>query len=194
MTCYKGSKIINVDRTSVGVNYELDTQFSLQNGFTVVALYSENYNYSNAASQIMMLEGDGGFCSLNTYLTNNTSSISYVNAQNGMDVKYLTQTNNSHFRLGVWGIKNMGTQDTSFILGENGQVWETYITPSMGINNITKIKVAPSYDGKIVELIAINSVDATQIRQLEGYLAWKYNLLDLLPPNHLYKTKRPLIL
>ena len=64
----------------------------------------------------------------------------------------------------------------------------------MGIDNITKIKVAPSYDGKIVELIAINSVDATQIRQLEGYLAWKYNLLDLLPPNHLYKTKRPLIL
>ena len=142
----------------------------------------------------MMLEGGGGFCSLNTYLTNNTPSISYVNAQNGMDVKYLTQTNYSHFRLGVWGIKNVGTQDTTFILGENGWGVDTYVDSAMGIDTITKIKVAPSYDGKIVELVALNSLDINQIHQLEGYLAWKHNLLDLLPPNHLYKTKRPLVL
>ena len=100
MTCYKGSKIINVDRTSGSPS--------------IINQFNNQFTPSTPQNPLMWLK-NGDFIK---YPQNSSAQVTVV--QNGMDVKYLTQTNKSHFRLGVWGIKNMGTQDSTFILGENG--------------------------------------------------------------------------
>lgn len=57
-------------------------------------------------------------------------------------------------------------------------------------NNYTDL---PSYlTGKISEILVYGNVlTATQISQIQGYLAWKYNLQDKLPSGHTYKSAPP---
>lgn len=48
-------------------------------------------------------------------------------------------------------------------------------------------------DSSINEILIYNAtLSTTQREQIEGYLAWKWNLQDKLPPSHPYKKYRPL--
>lgn len=52
--------------------------------------------------------------------------------------------------------------------------------------------IASPYDGVICEVVSYGSTLSTSDRQkMEGYLAWKWNLVSLLPSNHPYKNSRP---
>ena len=49
-------------------------------------------------------------------------------------------------------------------------------------------------DCQIAEIIIYNSVlTAAQVAKVEGYLAWKWDLVANLPSNHLYKTTYPTV-
>jgi hypothetical protein len=54
--------------------------------------------------------------------------------------------------------------------------------------------LASPYDGVICEVVSYGSTLSTTDRQkMEGYLAWKWNLVSLLPSNHPYKNSRPTV-
>jgi len=53
-------------------------------------------------------------------------------------------------------------------------------------------EIASPWDGVVCEIVSYSSTLTTTDRQkMEGYLAWKWNLVSLLPSNHPYKTTRP---
>lgn len=48
------------------------------------------------------------------------------------------------------------------------------------------------FNGPICEIVIVGGAEDTDLRQkIEGYLAWKWGLVDNLPANHPYKTERP---
>lgn len=48
-----------------------------------------------------------------------------------------------------------------------------------------------AFDGGIGEVIYLQSIDTSTRQLIEGYLAWKWNMVSLLPAGHPYKTKQP---
>jgi hypothetical protein len=59
-------------------------------------------------------------------------------------------------------------------------------------NQIGRLKsFSPVLDGKIGEIVIMNSVSSTDREKLEGYLAHKWGLTANLPSDHVYKTLWP---
>jgi hypothetical protein len=55
-------------------------------------------------------------------------------------------------------------------------------------------EIASPWDGVICEVVCYGSTLSTSDRQkMEGYLAWKWNLVSLLPSGHPYKSTRPTV-
>jgi len=55
-------------------------------------------------------------------------------------------------------------------------------------------EIASPWDGVVCEIVSYGSTLSTSDRQkMEGYLAWKWNLVSLLPSNHPYKNSRPTV-
>ena len=55
-------------------------------------------------------------------------------------------------------------------------------------------EIASPWDGVVCEIVSYGSTLSTTDRQkMEGYLAWKWNLVSLLPAGHPYKTTRPTV-
>jgi hypothetical protein len=54
-------------------------------------------------------------------------------------------------------------------------------------------------DGRLAEFIAYATIpgtggtDLTQLEKAEGYLAWKWGLVNKLPSNHPYKNSPPTV-
>lgn len=55
-------------------------------------------------------------------------------------------------------------------------------------------EIASPWDGVVCEIVSYGSTLTTTDRQkMEGYLAWKWNLVSLLPAGHPYKNSRPTV-
>lgn len=55
-------------------------------------------------------------------------------------------------------------------------------------------EISSPWDGVICEVVSYGSTLTTTERQkIEGYLAWKWNIVSLLPSDHPYKSTRPVI-
>lgn len=55
-------------------------------------------------------------------------------------------------------------------------------------------EITSPWDGVVCEIVSYGSTLSTTDRQkMEGYLAWKWNLVNLLPAGHPYKTTRPTV-
>ena len=55
-------------------------------------------------------------------------------------------------------------------------------------------EIASPWDGVVCEIVSYGSTLSTTDRQkMEGYIAWKWNLVSLLPAGHPYKTTRPTV-
>jgi len=55
-------------------------------------------------------------------------------------------------------------------------------------------EITSPWDGVVCEIVSYGSTLSTTDRQkMEGYLAWKWNLVNLLPAGHPYKNTRPTV-
>jgi len=55
-------------------------------------------------------------------------------------------------------------------------------------------EIASPWDGVVCEIVSYGSTLTTTDRQkMEGYIAWKWNLVSLLPAGHPYKNSRPTV-
>ena len=55
-------------------------------------------------------------------------------------------------------------------------------------------EIASPWDGVVCEIVSYGSSLSTTDRQkMEGYIAWKWNLVSLLPAGHPYKNSRPTV-
>jgi hypothetical protein len=65
-------------------------------------------------------------------------------------------------------------------------------TDSTAIRIGSNIVESTHYNGQIAELLSGNTALSTDdIDRIFGYCAWKFDLVDLLPPGHPYKNQRP---
>jgi hypothetical protein len=54
------------------------------------------------------------------------------------------------------------------------------------------LSLESSWNGHLAELLIFSAVHSTnQRQQVEGYLAWKWGLLNNLPTNHPYRLIKP---
>jgi hypothetical protein len=58
-------------------------------------------------------------------------------------------------------------------------------------NRNNGITDSDGFAGDIVEMVFVSGLTVADRQRLEGYLAWKYNLVSNLPLAHPYKTVRP---
>jgi hypothetical protein len=64
-------------------------------------------------------------------------------------------------------------------------------TTSIGIGSLAQSNLFP-FIGDIGDVIYMASPTPSQILKVEGYLAWKWNTVSLLPSNHPYKLRAPI--
>jgi hypothetical protein len=76
-------------------------------------------------------------------------------------------------------VENSGT-------GNNGSGDTVYDSIGFGIG-------ADPFDGKIAEIIAVDSLDSDIRQRIEGYLAWKWGLQSKLPVDHPYRARPPFV-
>lgn len=123
-----------------------------------------------------------GATSSNNYIgttlvnTGNPMLLGYTRRNSNGEVNFLYNTANVGNFLTTAGIRNAPTTTSLFC---------------MNSLNITSPATA-FLNGAIGEILMISSVLVpVDLKKLEGYIAWRWNLVDNLPSNHTYKNSPP---
>jgi hypothetical protein len=92
----------------------------------------------------------------------------------------------------VWGFEYTGASQVIYsngtTLGSRANATNLAAWAGAGLGRYT----TNYYDGRIREVVWYTpSLTTTQRQQVDGYLAWKWNLLNNLPSGHPFKTLRP---
>ena len=78
---------------------------------------------------------------------------------------------------------------------DSGTVTSLYTGVNTALGSVSAAQNSSLYDGQIAEVVILNSVTDTDIRQkIEGYLAHKWGFVDKLASDHPYKTAAPVSL
>ena len=81
-----------------------------------------------------------------------------------------------------------------YVNGSNFYNGTTVSLTTGGITVANRFSDNEAWPGHICELIIYNSfLGTSQRQQVEGYLAWKWNLVAQLPSSHPYKNSRPTV-
>lgn len=148
--------------------------------------------YGAQTGRIMMTKDNSGFSICYTHTTGNTyiTIASYtlgayrlleliVNRTEGYDYIYQNGTQLSALQY---------ADTTNYTASSNVMLVGAY-------NNGSGTGVQPGYfhNGNIAEIIAYNSSDMSTLNRekVEGYLAWKWGIVNRLPTNHTYKNAPP---
>jgi hypothetical protein len=83
-----------------------------------------------------------------------------------------------------------GTQEGVDALFDN-PLPENALNPRLTM--MTANNTAVTNSGIVAEVIITEDIDEVSRQRVEGYLAWKWGLVDSLPSNHPYKNKPPYI-
>lgn len=104
---------------------------------------------------------------------------------NGRSTAISVPADGASFRQAYWSICTVA--DGLFLRLAN-----VPISATSDINRIGFSTISYGIQGQVCEIIAISSSTTNMNKQkLEGYLAWKWGLVDKLPSNHLYKNGPP---
>lgn len=95
-----------------------------------------------------------------------------------------------NFSPGIWGAYWNGSRAYAVTNGDNGS--GSGSTGDLDIDNFSLFRRGGDItEANIGEVVIIDSQDFDLRQQVEGYLAWKWNLVSVLPSGHPYKTYRP---
>ena len=166
---------------SINVHYRNVFRFSAINGTSLFALFasSPNYNYKPTIGTRRIVSDTGNFCPATSGKDKDDIKFIYGNA------KYNDELTN--FEIYVNGLLE-NTLKASF---EPGLTSNDTAYCDIGGSNIN---IPEAFKGEIFAIVMGNNEISTLERQkLEGWAAHKYGLVNELPNDHPYKTRRPII-
>ena len=185
--------------------------------FSNSCLYNASFSYPLASRSIFLVlaeivhqfyrgfigfssNGQSDYNTSNGYVITSTgftgSNIEFSQNQGNGGFVYRMDTGNASLTtpFGLYEDVTSGTSVNIYNAGSNAYSTTTSVTPSPSLGvTIAGRGLGPSLGSMIVaEILCYNvAVTAGQRQQIEGYLAWKWNLIANLPSTHPYKNAPP---
>ena len=88
--------------------------------------------------------------------------------------------------LRVWNNGNLTQTSNSYNYGGNYAATTQFI----GLQNSNNV-VNNGFAGDVLEMIVLENTSLSDLQRVEGFLAWKYNIVSLLPAGHPFKNAHP---
>jgi hypothetical protein len=130
----------------------------------------------------------------NTGLTNSLSpNASYAILKKGINFgATISGVTNANTVLATTTVNTSSSQTTASLNGGTPSTASNISSFNAGTTYIGKDANQTGFSGRFMEIMIYNSVlSNNQIQNIEGYLAWKWNLQTSLPASHPYKSYSP---
>jgi len=165
---------------------------SIPAGYTILAVASLCSAPTTYGRLVNVGKGDAiGF--LGTYQTTSAFATFIGNGSSWNDTNSNTPASNvsTYPTMSLMEMTVNGSTLTPYINGTvmNTKTGTTIATTGIGIGGLANSQTWPGYLHEF--LMIAQSLTPIQRQQVEGYLAWRWNLVSQLPANHLYKNTTP---
>ena len=165
---------------------------SIPAGYTILAVASLCSAPTTYGRLVNVGKGDGiGF--LGTYQTTSAFATFIGNGSSWNDTTSNTPASNvsTYPTMSLMEMTVNGSTLTPYINGTamNTKTGTTIATTGIDIGGFANSQTWPGYLHEF--LLIAQTLTPLQRQQVEGYLAWRWNLVSQLPANHLYKNTTP---
>ncbi len=172
-----------------GTSYMMNQGVSMNlNNYTIFVVFEDDVKVNNSGLITFFdynntNDTDSGGTSINNDTTNNfniSNNLINLTANNGQSGIYVVKNDNNSIT-----IRNNGsTNTTDTYVGDAGVSTDFIMGGRYISNNVDNL-----FNGYIKEVVIYNTpLSDIDIKDLEGYLAWKWNLNPKLPNNHPHKN------